>query len=199
MDDELDAVAYKHLADARASFHVKAARLNEALADVQRKINAIDAMLGAPITTIDEQQDPPVVTKPARAARTVKPVARKQEMPNTSQLGRAELQSWAGKLKGLSHNEALVRIAEENEGVVRSAEAAHILTGIGHVKGKRGNAAGHMHRLLRESNRFVREGVGMFRLIADANQAKLIDTWNAPDIDEAEKPGISSSHGAILS
>jgi hypothetical protein len=175
MDDKF-ALANQHLTEARALLQAEDTRLTADLALVRQKIRAIDAALvmpsgAAPLATDEGRPaEPPVERAAERPAERViaLPAPRR---PQPAPQGSPDLQAWARKLRGLTHPEALVRMAQEQGGLVRSADATRILVGIGHVKGKRENVSSHMHRLLRQSDRFVQIGVGTFRLVEDAGKS----------------------------
>lgn len=76
-------------------------------------------------------------------------------------------------LRGLSHPEALVRIAQASGGVLRTVEAKRILLDAGLITGNPKNAAGHIFSLLRDETRFERLGIrfekigpGQYRLVS---------------------------------
>jgi len=165
MSDDLDAVARWHLAEARASYQAQADQLGAELATVRQKIRAIDEIMGSPPGAGAGGPGPCLPGQAARVELAPQPVAAGRDRAPQAELDRSELEAWAEKLKGLTHPQALVRIAQESGGTVRSADATRILVGIGHIKGRRSNASGHMHRLLRQSDRFVQTGVGTFRLV----------------------------------
>jgi hypothetical protein len=96
------------------------------------------------------------------------------EPQHDSELGRREQPSlsphvsvgeWRKKLRGLTHIEALTRIAGENDGVVRVTDAKQILLDSGLTKGKLRNVSSHIYHLLSRSEKFERVEPGVFRLV----------------------------------
>lgn len=71
---------------------------------------------------------------------------------------------WARKLKGLTQIEALIQIANQNDGVLRVVEAKNVFVESGLVKGKVKNVSGHIYHTLGRSDRFERVEPGVFRL-----------------------------------
>jgi hypothetical protein len=76
----------------------------------------------------------------------------------------ANLAHWRAKLRNLTHLEALIRIAEENHGIVRSAEAKRIFIAAGVSEGKPKNIPSQIYRLLADSGEFEKVEPGVFRL-----------------------------------
>lgn len=90
--------------------------------------------------------------------------------------------SWARKLQGLTQIEALSRIAEEQDGVVRVPEAKQILLDSGLAKGKVKNVSGHIYHTLARSGRFQRIEPGVFRLLP----LSALGEESELDFDEAD-------------
>lgn len=72
---------------------------------------------------------------------------------------------WTRRLRGLSHMKALVRIAQETNGVIRTTEARDILMRSGIASGKPRNVNSHIHTLLSRSEQFEWVSAGVYRLI----------------------------------
>lgn len=87
--------------------------------------------------------------------------ASKQQM-SSSTVPRAR---WATRLHGLNQFQALVRIAEEHNGVLRVTDARDIFVQVGLARGKPRNVPGHIHHMLRNSDLFEYVEPGMFRLV----------------------------------
>lgn len=71
---------------------------------------------------------------------------------------------WRKKLRGLTHIEALIKIAKENDGVVRVADAKRILVDANLTTAKARNVSSHIYHTLARSERFERTDPGVFRL-----------------------------------
>jgi len=117
-------------------------RLHTDLDEVERRIAAIETVLGSVTVT---------------AGDTAAPVAAKR--PATGMA--ATIQA----LRGLKHFQALVKLAEmKSDHTVRPTDAAHIFKNIGLSKGSTKNMVPHLYRMLRESPRFEKVAPGTFRL-----------------------------------
>jgi hypothetical protein len=73
--------------------------------------------------------------------------------------------NWTRRLRGMSHAKALIRIARENNGIVKTTEARDILLQAGVASGKPRNVNSHIHTLLSRSDQFERIEPGVYRLI----------------------------------
>lgn len=71
-------------------------------------------------------------------------------------------------LRGLTHMDALVKIAERNNGLVKVTEAKHLLIAAGLAKGKPKHIGPHIHHLLMDSPQFERDGPGTFRFVGQS-------------------------------
>ncbi len=67
-------------------------------------------------------------------------------------------QELISQLTGLSQPEALVRIAQGNNGILRTVEAKQILLKAGLITGNPKNAISHMFQLLKDADRFGKIG-----------------------------------------
>ncbi len=72
---------------------------------------------------------------------------------------------WRQKLRGLTQIEALERIARENGGILKTADAKPILMAAGLTRGKPRNIGSHIYHMLLNSENFERIGKGTFRLL----------------------------------
>ena len=78
------------------------------------------------------------------------------------------------ELQGKTLDEALIYIAEQNDGMLQSTAARKVLTEAGVLKGNQiGN---RLWAALDRSDRFTRETKGRYRLIPDTEEAKF---WGA--------------------
>lgn len=69
----------------------------------------------------------------------------------------------ARKVRGLTQIEALKRIAQANEGIVRTIEAKPVFIKAGLSKGSPRNIGSHLYHLLDASPEFEKVGTGVFR------------------------------------
>jgi hypothetical protein len=74
---------------------------------------------------------------------------------------------WAQKLKGLTQVQALVRMAQENEGVVRVRDARRIFMATGLAKGKPKYVGPHLYHILKDAEQFERVAPGTFKLVQE--------------------------------
>lgn len=70
------------------------------------------------------------------------------------------------RLSGLTHAQALARIARENEGVLRIGDAMRILRQTGLSKAKPGGLRSSLHHFLAGSEDWEHFAPGTFRLVA---------------------------------
>ena len=75
---------------------------------------------------------------------------------------------WTQLLSGLTQRAALRRIAEENGGVLNTAEAGRILVAAGLVTGNPRYAGSHLYNIVKKSPHFAYIAPGTFRLTAPA-------------------------------
>ncbi len=72
---------------------------------------------------------------------------------------------WRRRLEGLTQYQVLVTLAQGSDGMVRSADATHLLFALGKAKGNKRNTNKHLYHLLESSEEFERIAPGTFRLI----------------------------------
>lgn len=72
---------------------------------------------------------------------------------------------WSRRLRGLTQRQALVRIAQDNGGVIRTTDVRDIFIRVGLAKGNPRNVNGHVHHILTQSDSFERVSPGTFRLV----------------------------------
>jgi hypothetical protein len=82
---------------------------------------------------------------------------------------------WARRLRDLTQYEALVQIAEDNEGIIRTSKARDILIQAGLTQSKPKNAYTNIHHLLSKSDEFEKIGEGVFRLISTSRYRPPFD------------------------
>src|SRR6266540_6594521 len=70
---------------------------------------------------------------------------------------------WAEKLKGLTHEAGLMRLAKENDGLVKVSEARRIFIAAGLARGNPKHVGPHLYHLLTKSEDFERVAPGTFR------------------------------------
>ncbi|SRR6266849_561455 len=115
-------------------------RVEEQLADYERRIAALLMTLGMVIVTADGTNNEASGPK----------------------LTRNDLRT---RFEGLSQFEAMVKLAEDSpKRTVRPTDVAPILQGAGLAKGDKANLVSHLYRMLRESQRFEKVAPGSFRL-----------------------------------
>jgi hypothetical protein len=73
-------------------------------------------------------------------------------------------EEWRRRLQGLTQYQMLVTLAQGSDGVVRSAEATHLLFALGKARGNKRNTNKHLYHLLESSEDFERIAPGTFRL-----------------------------------
>lgn len=140
-------------ADLDAEYHGRVAELNHNIAAYER---VIACETGTPIPASTTSPNPlPAVSEPI--TRQTDPRQSLSPEPDRST-------SWTRSLRGLTQPEALIRIAEENGGLVRVMDAKKIFLEAGLSKGKLKNVNSHIHHILARSDRFERVGAGVFRL-----------------------------------
>lgn len=82
--------------------------------------------------------------------------------------GSSPTNGWAQKLRDLTQVKALMRIAEENGGILRTNEARRIFLAIGLSKGKPKYLGPHIFHLVMNSGRFERIAPGTYKLIPES-------------------------------
>lgn len=149
----------------RAEEETRVTEFERAMAQLRRRIKAVEAALVASATDGDQV--------PLPDFGTLAPSQRGVPAPSVS-----TPETWAAKLRGLSQPEALIQIAEERGGILRTVEAKPILIDAGLVKGKPENVYGHIFQLLKEADRFEKFGFrfekigpGTYRLLPAASVA----------------------------
>ncbi len=95
----------------------------------------------------------------------------RQEIERNHDAQPISVQAWARKLRGATQIEALMRIAHENGGIVRTAEAKRIFLEVGLAKGNPKWVGSHLYHLLGNSEQFTRVAPGAFRLVPTSIQA----------------------------
>lgn len=92
------------------------------------------------------------------------------------------------KIRGLTHPEALIMIAQENGGVLLTAPAKAIMLEAGLVRGNPKNALGHVFQLIKDSSRFEKFGYrfekinpGEYRLLPAGFGVSTQDDSNAQE------------------
>lgn len=90
----------------------------------------------------------------------------------------AQSGGWARRLRGLTQPEALIRIAEGNDGVLRVVDAKRIFLEAKLAKGQIRNVNGHIHHILTRSDRFERIEPGVFRLLP---KGRILETPASPN------------------
>lgn len=92
---------------------------------------------------------------------------------------------WARRLRGMSQHEAVIQIAEDNGGVVRTKDAAEILLKAGLSTADPRNLYRYVLSFLTTSGKFVKAGKGTYRLID-------FEAGNEPREDAYEDSGADS-------
>lgn len=123
----------------------------------QKKIEAAQIM-------IDEFTNPRHITR--EGATSTSPATREGRPPPADTAASISVVEWKRMLHGLTHIQALHRIAEENNGNVRVTEAKRILIAAGLAKGKPKNVPSQIYHLLLTSDQFEKSEPGVFRLVA---------------------------------
>jgi hypothetical protein len=72
---------------------------------------------------------------------------------------------WARRLQGLSQHEAVIQIAEDNDGIVRTGEAANILIKAGLSTAGYRNLYRYLLSFLSTSGKFKKVGKGTYQLV----------------------------------
>jgi hypothetical protein len=88
-------------------------------------------------------------------------------------LGLPQGDSWKRRLRGFTQFEALIKIAEDHDGVIRVKDATDIVLKAGLSKGQPRNVYRHVLTLLSQSDDFERIGPGTYRLVADDASAEI--------------------------
>lgn len=142
------------------------------LADLRRKIQAVETTLEL-LNPSETEEAPSIHREPVappsestESSRAVPSFAR----PRPFAVRRTTQNEWAQKLRGLTQEEALRRIALENGGIIRSQDGKRILIEAGLAKGKPKNLTGSVYRKLAESGRYRWVSAGTFRLIGTEPQ-----------------------------
>jgi hypothetical protein len=120
--------------------HIIRKRIEDQLEELERRIAAVQLTLGLLAVT----ENRPVVH-----VTSIRPSSN----------------GWVNRLEGLTHYEALVKLAEDShKRTVRPTDAAPILQKAGLAKGTSRNLVPHLYRMLRESSQFEKVAPGTFRL-----------------------------------
>jgi hypothetical protein len=96
---------------------------------------------------------------------------------------------WARRLQGLTQLEAIVQIAEDNDGIVRTKDVADILLRAGLSNADPRNLYRYVLHFLTTSGMFEKAGKGTYRLRTSQERfdSELTD-WAELPSDEAENP-----------
>lgn len=117
---------------------------------------------------------------------------------NNSSAANPILHNTAQQLRGKTHPEALIQIAQAEGGILRTAPAKATLIEAGLVKGNPKNVLGHIFQLLKDSDRFAKLGYrfekiepGVYRLLP----LRSSSTGNGEDVDDdtSQPNGVSVS------
>lgn len=119
-------------------------------------------------------------------AEGVPPLLREREVTQpTVVLTPPSTRELVRQVRGLTHSEALIVIAQANGGMLLTAPAKAIMLEAGLVKGNPKNALGHIFQLLRESSRFEKHGYwfqkirpGEYRLLSTDTNVSAQDDSN---------------------
>jgi hypothetical protein len=106
------------------------------------------------------------------------------------------------RLKNLTQPEALVEIATQRGGLIRTAEAKDLMIRAGNIKGNPKNAYNHVFQLMKDEDRlarwhvrFEKEGAGIYRMVSTSvespRQEKLSETASC------ESAQLNTSHLVI--
>lgn len=94
---------------------------------------------------------------------------------------------WARRLRGFTHHEALIQIAEDSGGIVRTKDATDIIINAGLSKGHARNVYRSVLSLLTQSDEFEKVEKGTYRLIASRTAENHEDVpWD----DEADPRAV---------
>lgn len=138
-------------------------RIGEVVRDIDAYERVIARQTGAPLPI-------PIVPRGTSLTMPLSQSVDKQGQPSRVLGG----SGWARRLRGMTQQDALIEIAEANNGIIRVIEAKRIMIDAGMIKGKVSNAASHMYHTLSRSPRFERIAPGEFRLLSDSTlQAPL--------------------------
>ena len=88
-------------------------------------------------------------------------------------------------VRGMDLEQALLFIAEHNNGIVINSEARPILVEAGVLRGKQSTVSHTLCRALAESPRFSRETNGRYRLVDESDEPEDRPGWTATDQGQA--------------
>jgi hypothetical protein len=98
---------------------------------------------------------------------TIELLPRGSEQYKTQPLA-SSTNGWAQKLRGLTQVQALVRMAQENDGIVSVRDARRVFMATGLARGKPKNVGPHLYHVLRNAEQFQRVAPGTFKLIQES-------------------------------
>ncbi|MGH2561635.1 MAG: hypothetical protein ACRDJH_21415, partial [Thermomicrobiales bacterium] len=154
------------LADIIDRLRVKHAHFAAITAEFARAIDALEH-----VTPYLSEDESPGITQLATAVEARAPSAALPLFPSTDGVRQTSPKPplnegrWARRLHGLTQYEALVRIAEDNDGILRTTDARDIFLRARIARGKPRNINGHIHHMLSRSDEFEKVAPGVFRLV----------------------------------
>lgn len=139
-------------------------RLHEERAEHQAKIGEIDRLIQALELVRAWKTNQPLPAALLQGPSLAQAKLPTGERPSNTHFS-AHHNRWPTRLRGLTQTEALVYIAENNNGMLRVTDARDIFVEARLARGKPRNVPGHIHHLLRNSDRFEYVEPGVFRLV----------------------------------
>jgi hypothetical protein len=170
-----DAYIREALAILRQDEQERVAAFEREVAQLRQKIRALEELLSP---TNDEAR------RDDSDSRRLPEVGHSSDQWDRRMLNATSGQRWAKMLDGLTHMDALLLLAEQNEGVVRPAEAKRIFVEAKKVKGNPKNTLSHLYHLLRESDQFEKIAPGTYRLRSKPDQVQ--EDQDQKDSERAE-------------
>lgn len=194
---EIDRHLQEALVLAREQVAVREAAFEREIAGLRQRVKAIEAAL-VPPENPGGQGRLPLFTNGSVSGPTRMHPAWNGQSTLRSSLPPTEW--WVRKLRGLSQSEAMLRIAEERDGVLRITEAKEILLGAKMIKGNPKHAYGHLVTLVKNSDLYDKVAPGTWRLRSTGSTDEPVDgdlgvyavDDERPDDDDAPNPpGLS--------
>jgi hypothetical protein len=153
---------------------------NRELAELRQKIAAIEAVIAPAANKPQLALLPITATSFPRSAQVAVGTPEPMMVPRSTPT--ADTARLARLVKGRPQTEALIAIAEANDGILRTAEAKQILMQAGLIHGNPKNASSHLFALLRNQERwskyecwFQRISPGVFKLVPKGEHEKPVD------------------------
>lgn len=152
------------------------AAFDERLSALRNRIASAEAILAMPGSL-------PVTPPRAVTLDANRPLA-PEKLPNPVP------KDWMKTLRGLSHADALIKIAEANDGVLKTVTAKQALIAANLVKGSPKNVATHLYQMLKNEERWVKYGVRWEWLAPGTYQLHRLDE---AEISLSDSTSIASS------